>query len=212
VSLAVAGAGLTALCLAVLLVAEARGLRPVAAVAKAAASTGFLLVALGLGATRSPFGWLLLAGLALSWVGDVLLIPKAKAAFLAGLGSFLAAHLAYAGAFAVRGLSPWVAVGTLAVLLVPRHLVMRWLAPHVSAGMRLPVSLYALAITVMVAGAVGTVAARFDPWLLAGAVAFYLSDLSVARDRFVAPGFSNRLWGLPLYYGGQLLLALALCH
>ncbi len=209
-SLTGAGAGLTGLGLAVLLVAEVRGWRRVAAVAKPAASTGFLLVALGLGATRSAFGWLLLAGFALSWVGDVLLIPKAKAAFLAGLGSFLAAHVAYAAAFAVRGLSPWVAAGALAVLLVPRHLVLRWLSPHVSDGMRLPVRLYALAITVMVAGAVATVALRFDPWLLAGAVAFYLSDLSVARDRFVAPGPTNRLWGLPLYYGGQLLLALAL--
>jgi len=43
--------------------------------------------------------------------------------------------------------------------------------------------------------------------LLAGALSFYVSDLAVARDRFVAPGFSNRLWGLPLYYGGTLLLA-----
>jgi hypothetical protein len=41
--------------------------------------------------------------------------------------------------------------------------------------------------------------------ILAAAVAFYLSDLAVARDRFVAPGFRNRLWGLPLYYGAQLL-------
>jgi len=29
----------------------------------------------------------------------------------------------------------------------------------------------------------------------------------VARDRFVAQGFINRAWGLPMYYGGQLLLA-----
>ena len=43
--------------------------------------------------------------------------------------------------------------------------------------------------------------------LLLGAVLFLLSDLSVARDRFVAPGFVNRLWGLPFYYGGQVLLA-----
>jgi hypothetical protein len=34
-----------------------------------------------------------------------------------------------------------------------------------------------------------------------------LSDLSVARDRFVAPGFVNRAWGLPTYFAAQLLLA-----
>jgi hypothetical protein len=32
----------------------------------------------------------------------------------------------------------------------------------------------------------------------------------VARDRFVAPGFVNRAWGLPLYFGAQLLFAFAI--
>jgi hypothetical protein len=35
----------------------------------------------------------------------------------------------------------------------------------------------------------------------------YLSDLSVARDRFVKPAFVNRLWGLPLYYASTVLIA-----
>jgi hypothetical protein len=33
------------------------------------------------------------------------------------------------------------------------------------------------------------------------------SDVAVARDRFVAPSVGNRLWGLPLYFVAQLLLA-----
>lgn len=33
--------------------------------------------------------------------------------------------------------------------------------------------------------------------------------LAVARNRFVAPGFANELWGVPLDYGGQILLALS---
>jgi hypothetical protein len=48
------------------------------------------------------------------------------------------------------------------------------------------------------------------PEVRAGALLFYLSDLAVARDRFVRPGLANRLVGLPLYYAGQVLLALAL--
>ena len=32
-------------------------------------------------------------------------------------------------------------------------------------------------------------------------------DLFVARQRFVAEAFINRLIGLPLYYAGQLLIA-----
>jgi hypothetical protein len=39
------------------------------------------------------------------------------------------------------------------------------------------------------------------------ALAFYGSDLSVARDRFLGAGFGNRLWGLPLYYAAQLAFA-----
>jgi uncharacterized membrane protein YhhN len=43
--------------------------------------------------------------------------------------------------------------------------------------------------------------------LWVGALLFYVSDLAVARNRFVAPGFANRAWGLPAYYAGQMLLA-----
>ena len=40
-----------------------------------------------------------------------------------------------------------------------------------------------------------------------GALLFFASDLSVARDVFVHRTFVNRLWGLPLYYAAQLCLA-----
>jgi len=36
-----------------------------------------------------------------------------------------------------------------------------------------------------------------------------VSDLSVARDRFVSRSFSNRAWGLPLYYAAQIVFGLA---
>jgi hypothetical protein len=47
-----------------------------------------------------------------------------------------------------------------------------------------------------------------------GALAFTASDVSVARDRFVKHEFVNRAWGLPLYFGAQLLIAVtpALIH
>jgi hypothetical protein len=40
-----------------------------------------------------------------------------------------------------------------------------------------------------------------------GALSFYFSDIFVARQRFLKAEFINRLVGLPLYYGGQFLLA-----
>jgi hypothetical protein len=36
---------------------------------------------------------------------------------------------------------------------------------------------------------------------------FYVSDIFVARDRFVAPSPWNQRLGLPLYYTAQLALA-----
>jgi hypothetical protein len=36
---------------------------------------------------------------------------------------------------------------------------------------------------------------------------FTASDIAIVRNRFVAPGFVNRLWGLPLYYAAQLIIA-----
>ena len=46
--------------------------------------------------------------------------------------------------------------------------------------------------------------------LLAGAALFFVSDLAVARDKFVGASFLNRAWGLPAYYAGQLLIAWSL--
>jgi uncharacterized membrane protein YhhN len=70
-----------------------------------------------------------------------------------------------------------------------------------------PVTAYVVIISAMVAAAIGATAAGATGLILIGAIAFYVSDLAVARNRFVAPGAINRYWGLPLYYLGQLLLA-----
>jgi hypothetical protein len=49
---------------------------------------------------------------------------------------------------------------------------------------------------------------RLGAWfILAGAVFFYASDIFVAHQRFVMEQFYNRLFGLPLYYTAQFLLA-----
>jgi uncharacterized membrane protein YhhN len=182
--------------------------RSVVWAAKPLASAGFIALALARGAPHTGYGRLVLAALACGWLGDVLLMPKgAQRAFAAGLASFLLGHLAFALAFLVRGAEPaWLAGGALAAaaLALP---VTRWLAPHVPERLRTPVRAYVLVISAMVACAAGAFGASRDAALLAGAVAFFLSDLAVARERFVASTFTNKLWGLPLYYGAQLLLA-----
>ncbi len=197
---------LTLFALAALLVAEhadsaawIRALKPVA-------SLGFLGHALHHGALQTPYGQAILAGLVASWFGDVFLLSKRSGWFLAGLVAFLGAHVAYLVAF-VRTGPGWGMVGVAGVVLAALAWAVRgWLRPSLPQGMKGPVDVYVLVITAMVATAFGAWRAGAPTAALLGAVAFYLSDLSVARDRFVQTSFSNRLWGLPLYYVAQLLL------
>ncbi len=73
--------------------------------------------------------------------------------------------------------------------------------------MRRPVWFYVIAISTMMAMAAGAFVIDGN-WLIPlGALLFLLSDLAVARDRFIAPGFINRAWGLPVYFCAQMVLA-----
>lgn len=175
-------------------------------VAKMIASTAFLVLAWHRGALESPYGCGLLAGLFLSWWGDLFLIFREPRVFLAGLVSFLLGHVAYVTAFLLYGIAPlWslAAAGALVAVAVP---VVLWLAPKLG-DMRAPVYAYIVVISLMVACAAGAVGRGGTPWMLAGAILFYVSDLTVARDRFVKNDAWNRWIGLPLYYGGQVILA-----
>jgi uncharacterized membrane protein YhhN len=194
-----------AACLAVFvgvhLVADARGAVIPRAAGKLGASAVFVAVALARGA-GDPFDRRLVAGLLLSALGDALLLFPRRHAFLGGLVAFLLAHVAYALAFAGVGrpsLGPGVAV------LLATGAAVGWLWPLLG-DLRGAVVLYCAVIAAMLWLALGV--DRLEVRL--GALLFYLSDLLVARDRFVRPGLVNRAVGLPLYYAGQLLLALAI--
>ncbi len=189
---------------------ERRGPTALSWVAKPAASLAFVALALAGGAWHSAYGRWVLVALALSLCGDVLLIPRGSGKlFKAGLLSFLSAHLAYVAAFGVRGLEPWATAGALLAVAALGAVVLRWLRPHLSASMRLPVYAYVAVISLMVAAAAGTALPAPGGLILGGAVLFFASDLAVARQRFVSPGLVNRVCGLPLYYTAQIFLALS---
>jgi uncharacterized membrane protein YhhN len=199
---------LTICGVAVLLLAE-RGEAGWRLPVKALSSTGFVATALAAGATDSGYGGWVLVALCLGWIGDVSLVPPGRRWFLTGLAAFLLSHIAYVGAFAVSGIDAmWIPVAALGIGAAAGF-VGRWLWPHLPTPMRVPVVAYITIISVMLAAAIGAATAG-APWpVLPAAAAFYLSDLAVARQRFVAPGFVNRAWGLPLYYGAQILFALS---
>jgi uncharacterized membrane protein YhhN len=199
-----------ALAVVALLVAERRRSQRGKWLAKPLASVAFVATALAAGALESGYGWLVLAGLGLCLVGDVLLIPQGRDdVFRAGLVAFLLGHVAYAAAFLTQPLHPlWLAVAAV-VLVVLFWRVWRWLDAGVPADLRKPVLAYLAVIATMSTLAVGLTGAGGSLLVAAGALGFTASDLAVARDRFVQEEFRNRAWGLPLYYGAQLLLALS---
>ena len=197
-----------AIAVAALLWAELKLSRLGVWLAKPIASTLFVITALLAGAPASPYGQLILLGLLFSWLGDVFLIPKRPRFFVAGLGSFLLAHLAFSGAFLLQTLAVLPLALAAAAMVVVAIIVLRWLWPHLPHNLRPAVVSYLGAISLMVVLASGTMAAT-GLQLVIGAVLFAASDMFVARDRFVSPSVANRLWGLPLYYAAQLIFALS---
>jgi uncharacterized membrane protein YhhN len=113
----------------------------------------------------------------------------------------------FAAAFVIRGIDPLVVAISGAVILVLAVGVGRWLLPQAPARLRLPIVAYISVISIMVALAFGTAFAVPAAAIAGASVAFFLSDIGVAVDRFVAPGFAARAFLLPLYYGAQLVFA-----
>jgi len=202
------------LLLPLLLWSEKRGSLPAKLLCKTPLSLLFVAAALMQPATFPVFYGAMLAGFVCCLAGDVCLAWTDRRVFAAGLAAFLLGHLAYVTAFvslARPGALTW-AVALVAV--AAGSLVYRRLLPYLG-NLRGAVLAYVVVITLMLIGAGallgdGRLPARGRWMVFGGALAFYVSDLFVARQRFVAPDFRNRLAGLPLYYGGQFLLALAI--
>lgn len=207
------GTLLCVLATALLLLSELLGLAAVKVAAKACASFAFVLAAVQHGALDAGLpGVGLLLALVLSLVGDLFLLSKDARMFVYGLGAFLLAHVAYLATFLLLGVGVVATIGAAVSLSGVISAIWRWLGPHVGT-MRTPVLAYVAAIGAMVAASVGVAAhhpAGTGPWVALAAIVFLISDLCVARDRFVEPGFPNQLLGLPLYYGAQLLFAWSL--
>jgi uncharacterized membrane protein YhhN len=198
---------LSVLCLgfaAANVLADRKGSGPLVLITKIAASTSFLLLgAFGVGS--SNYGNFVVAALAFSWIGDVLLVSRTKTALIAGIGAFLIAHLAYTAAFSTMSLNAWgFAAGLIAWSLVAVLLIL-WLWPRLDEHYRMAVAVYSVAIVLMVSFA----AAMLSPLIAVAACMFAVSDISVARDRFIDHSVSNKIWGIPLYYLAQVLFALS---
>ncbi|HSM32149.1 MAG TPA: lysoplasmalogenase [Woeseiaceae bacterium] len=182
----------------------------IAALAKLAASSAFVLLAASAGAPGSRYGSIVLAGLVLSWFGDAFLVGTTKRWFLLGLASFLLAHIAYVTAFVTAGVERRWTVGASVPIVIIAAGVLLWLQPYLPPDLLWPVRFYTAVISLMVITAFGTLGAGATPLIVSGACLFYLSDLSVAALRFTESAFPTYVVGLPLYYAAQICLALSI--
>lgn len=188
--------------------------------------TTILLLAV-VGGPGGRFAWLIDIGIVFSLAGDVALLSASRPAFLVGLASFVLAHLSYTAAFVLvswtalchGGPGGWaVMVGAALVMGAVTVVLLRKLWPG-TAGLRGPLVGYSIALAVMVVGAVGAawIWARGRvgggpgalPTAALGAVAFYVSDASLAVNRFARAIKHAPFLTLGLYWLGQLGIALA---
>jgi uncharacterized membrane protein YhhN len=156
----------------------------------------------------------LLIGLIFCLIGDVCLALPQKKAFMGGLVAFLVGHIFYIFSFlSLTSIFYWISAGVFIIFGVSAFIFL-WLRPHLRS-MLIPVLLYILVITVMASGA-WTVFWKSSfqisgrALILVGSLCFYFSDVFVARNKFIKEEYQNRLFGLPLYYTGQFMLAFSI--
>jgi uncharacterized membrane protein YhhN len=193
--------------------ADYRGPRWQQYLGKPLATTLIFLLAL----SRAPYAGriyalAILLGLLCSLAGDIfLMLPGDR--FLAGLISFLLAHIAYIVAFATAPEARFTLVSslTLVPLIIYGGVIFGRLAPHLGS-LRLPVFVYLLIIVAMAWCAV-------DRWRVAqtaptglsalGALLFVLSDSTLAWNRFIGQFKPAQAIVLGTYFTAQWLIALS---
>ncbi len=161
----------------------------------------------------STFRNLILGALFFSWGGDVLLMfvkSHGEHFFLMGLLSFLITHILYAIAFfkivafkeGFLQKRKWIVIPFLFFYLAFNY----YLIPDVAKDMQIPVLIYSSVIILMVLAALNWntfVADIAFKLVVTGAIAFMLSDMIIALNKFKAPVSNAAVWIMILYLFGQ---------
>lgn len=174
-----------------------------------------LMAAAALEGGLSPATLWIMVALLFSLAGDVLLLLPERF-FLSGLGSFLAAHIAYVIAF-TQGISgchgPWIPAG-LGIVILSSFFYARLFRALWKKGNNsylIPTLLYTIAITAMLLSVSSTL---FRPgWdirsallLTLGGLLFYLSDALLAWHRFITPLTHRDVKVRMTYHAAQICL------
>lgn len=158
-------------------------------------------------ARRREAGALLGLGLLAHACGDLLLEVTTLVVAVAAFGT---GHLLYAVLFG-RRMRSWDEVGGgakvgLGLLALVAGLLLPPLLAAAPAGLRLPVGGYVALLVGMAAFALVT--GRGQPWVALGALAYVLSDALLGAQMFGLTGGLGRGLTWPLYWGGQLAMAI----
>ncbi len=178
---------------------------------KITASSAFVLIALTLADVSSPYSNWMLIGFGFSFLGDVFLIKSDEGTFFKiGIVSFALAHIAFIAAFISVGSFELLFLITTIAALVLMVRSYRWLKPNISTDFKALVAMYIIIIGAMCELSGYAWEGNYRNGVLVGAFLFAVSDLFVAREKFIKSEFRNKLIGLPVYYLAQIFLALSL--
>lgn len=164
-----------------------------------------ILLLFGAVVASAPFRgkWLLVAAVVFSGAGDVILDLTFQGNFIAGLASFLTAHIFYVALFlkgaAVR--RNMILPTVLAVAFPAAMAAFLW--PHLGQ-MQLPVAVYIGVISSMLVTSLHR--SRLNFTVIAGAIAFVISDSVLALNKFYSPFPWARYAIMATYYLAQYLI------
>lgn len=151
--------------------------------------------------------WAISVGLVFSLIGDVFLIVP-QTYFIFGLVSFLFAHIFYTAAFLRAGKGKFSFVSLSAFLV--GFFILASIYSGVSESLKIPVIVYATAISLMLCFALNFYLTKKTPeslYALSGAFLFVVSDSILAFNKFTYEFFSAKIFILATYFTAQWLIA-----
>jgi uncharacterized membrane protein YhhN len=171
----------------------------------------FFLVNVKLNSNR--LNMIMLQGLIFSWIGDTLLELHVTGdnLFVAGLLSFLSAHIMYLTAFIKTPGENYIR-GSRIMILLPVILYGIILIMVMNSGlgeMRIPVIIYTIIILSMLSAAINRkekVNRKSYLYVLTGAVLFVISDSSIAINKFTFPFKHAGIVIMATYITAQFLI------
>lgn len=172
----------------------------------------WLFTTVGLSGATLWFG----LGILFSLLGDVLLMISLDRLFLSGLLAFLLAHVFYVIGFnsPIPSISAWSLILAILIGWGGARVIRRILTSVAASGnirMRLPIIVYSVVISLMLLSAM--IKLNDLSWnagaavlVALGAFLFYLSDVILAWNKFVAPIQHGRIYNIAAYHLGQIAL------